>query len=107
VSSVIRAFTGTLSSGSNRNPRPDVGIEASKEESSEINPDLNESLPNFPYFRSSPDGESGSPVVGLTMQDILMQEGNGATDIPPTRFSGGRSTDQNRSREIEKGLLNC
>ncbi len=102
MSSVIRAFTGALSSGSNRDPRPDVGIEVSKEESSENDPDLNASLPKFSHFRSSPNGESGSPVVGVMMQDILVQGGNGATDIPPTRFFGGRSTDQNHSREIER-----
>jgi hypothetical protein len=50
VSSVIRAFTGTLSSGSNRNPRPDVETDVPMEESSENDPDLQDSLPEFPYF---------------------------------------------------------
>jgi hypothetical protein len=107
VSSVIRAFTGTLSSGSNRDPRPDVGIEVSKERSSENDPDLNASLPKFSDFRSSPNGESGSPVVGVMMQDILTQEGNVATDISPTRFLVDVPRIRITREELKKGLLKC
>ena len=80
VSSVIRAFTGTMPSGGNRTSSADGGSEASGEESSGVDPNFPYSRPNATEIRFAPEEEAIFHNTGALTQDILVQERTFATD---------------------------
>jgi hypothetical protein len=107
VSSVIRAFSGTMPSGGNRTPRADGGSEASGEGSSGVDQNFPYSRPNATEIRFAPEAAGVFHNMGVLTQSLLEQERTSATDSLKPFFNGDSPQEEGFSDGRNMEIENC